>query len=176
MKKLFASTVAGMAFAAGAAAQDNADTALPIQPHQILWSDEASLIVSSDFNINANSYVLMCPGYGSMREFFTKDPNVAIMVAHHATRASVTESLQTQYGIAIQNVGENLDRPYGPTYNVGMIAADGTILPVHNPGEMIDQLEKTLAAPGDIPSARMDNDKIVQKMRSYAENYCFARG
>lgn len=180
LKKIFTpATIAATIFAATSAlAQDHPPAIAfenPATAPKILSSDEGTLILSHFFDRLANGYVLMCPGYGSMREIYTTNPDVAVLIVHYNDRVAMTESLVHDYENQAFALKYGETDQQSPTHSSGLIAADGTVVPVPRNQDLIDLKEKMLDQPGEMPSTDLGKPENVQKLRRYAENYCFAR-
>lgn len=184
LKKIFtAPGFAAAIFAAGAAgAADMTDPAPMIDDgqaalNQILSSDESVLIISEDFAGQMNNFTLLCPNYGSMRELYTKDPHQAVLSVRYHNRDAMAQSLVNDFTFAAYAAERGWDMwGYHPTHNYGLIAADGTVQAAGNIDNMIALQEEFLKQPDPLPGAKTDDKAAIQRLRSFADNYCFGRG
>ncbi len=176
MKKLFASTVAGVALLATQAPGLEMDPMVP--GFGGVSADKAVKIIADPDAVTtglANSFLVMCPGY-LMRDLHDNKPNRAVITLYFNTRTALETSLTDLQNNIDTNKAHNYpDTPY-PLSSNGLIAADGKMTGAGNLQDMYDKRAALLALPDPLPAVEIGNPAVIRQARSYAHNFCFAQG
>lgn len=173
--KLFARTAAAFVFTASAAMAEDAATP-KLEEGQILFQDDSVIVVVDPTlkNQQVNDFFVACPGFITLQSQFAGHHGAVVGLFQKTSHEDVHKMAQSIYDVAdITNI--DIETTHFPQGNYGTIGLDGSVRPAYTFREGLDLLSDFLKQAEPLPTINPANPVLIERLRSHAVNFCFAR-
>lgn len=167
MKTLFATAAAALAFTANAAlAQETAPQEDPPLPPLFWEAKNFKIYAYDDANGLANIFILTCP------DPTLEDDSIKVFL-YDLDRFGLNSMWIDAKREAWKAKNSGLADEYPLGYTEGMVNPDGSVIAAENSGHYAQILTDVFALPKLPASAPVRQENVLQKIRSFAINFCY---
>lgn len=152
-----------------AVGQENPDSIGLITQEPILSKDNAIIFADYANPEKANSYLVMCPGYGANRELYTNSPSAAVTLLFNSSVEDLAHMVRQN------EEAWPTDNSYFGYGNNGFITPEGAVKPQYTFRDWNNEAARLLEESAEtLKGADSQNAVMLQNIKKFSLDFCFS--